>query len=79
MYRTVKAGRPHQVMLDGLKARLRALDLRIARMRALHAGSVDPLPRRLITHSLIERDDVVAKLTRAEAKSRFPTLLPEQA
>src|SRR5690242_3074172 len=79
MYRTTKSGRPHQVMLHGLKARLRALDLRIARMRALHPGSVDPLARRLITHSLIERDDIVAKLSRAEAKSRFAALLPEQA
>jgi len=79
MYRTARTGGAHKLMLDGLKSRLRALDLRISRMRALHDGSIDPLPRRLITHSLIERDDVVAKLTRAEAKSRFPTLLPEQA
>lgn len=51
MYRTAKTDSPHQVILDGLKARLRSLDLRIARMRALHAGSVDPLARPLITHS----------------------------
>jgi hypothetical protein len=79
MYRTAKTDSPHQVILDGLKARLRALDLRIARMRALHAGSVDPLAQRLITHSLIERDDILAKMPRAEAESRSPTLAPKQA
>ena len=69
MSRTAKADSPHHLVLNGLKARLRALDVRIARMRALHAGSVDPLPRRLITHSLIERGEIAAKLSRAEASS----------
>ena len=39
-----------------------SLDLRIARMRELHAGSADPLALRLIKHSLAERAEVVAKL-----------------
>ena len=51
-----------QEMLEGLRDRLRSLDLRIARMRELHAGSADPLALRLIKHSLVERAEVVAKL-----------------
>jgi hypothetical protein len=51
-----------QSILDGLSARLKSLDCRIARMRQLHAGSDDPLARRLIGHSLAERAELLAKL-----------------
>ena len=51
-----------RAMLDGLRSRLRSLDLRIARMRELHTGSPDPLAERLIKHSLVERAELASKL-----------------
>jgi hypothetical protein len=53
-----------QAIMHGLRARLKSLDSRIARMRALHAGSIDPLARRLIDHSVAERAEIAAKLPR---------------
>ena len=51
-----------QAIVDRLRARLKSLDLRIARMRALHAGSTDPLAERLIKYSMVEREEIRAKL-----------------
>jgi len=47
---------------EELQARLRSLDLRIARMRELHASSTDPMAARLIQHSLAERAEVLKEL-----------------
>jgi hypothetical protein len=62
MYKAPLVVDPQQARTDSLQERLRALDLRIARMRELHAGSTDLLAHRLIKHSLVERDEIVAKL-----------------
>ena len=51
-----------QPMVDRLRARLKSLDLRIARMRELHADSTDPLAARLIKYSMVEREEIRAKL-----------------
>jgi hypothetical protein len=52
----------HQSEVDNLLGRLGSLDLRIARMRALHVGSSDPLAHRLIGGSIAERAEIQAKL-----------------
>jgi hypothetical protein len=65
MYRTPPSPDPQQALLDSLRTRLKSLDLRIARMRELHAGSSDMLAHRLIKHSLVERAEVLAKLPKA--------------
>ena len=51
-------------MADGLRDELRAIDVRIARMRELHEGSGDLLAQRLIKHALVERAELVAKQAR---------------
>jgi hypothetical protein len=48
--------------VEELQGRLKSLDLRIARMRELHAGSTDPMASRLIERSLAERAEILAKL-----------------
>ena len=55
----------HQAIREGMQARLKSLDLRIARMQALHADSTDPLAHKLIAHSIAERAELQAKLARA--------------
>jgi hypothetical protein len=62
MYKTAPIVDPKQVAMDSLRARLKSLDLRIARMRELHAESTDPLAHRLIEHSMVERAEVMAKM-----------------
>ncbi|MES1151450.1 MAG: hypothetical protein ABUL54_06105 [Dongia sp.] len=52
------------LMADGLRDELRAIDMRIARMRELHKGSGDLLAQRLIKHALVERAELVAKQAR---------------
>lgn len=54
---------------DVLRARLKALDGRIVRMREMHADSADPLAHRLIDHSIAERDEVRLKLSELAARA----------
>ena len=51
-----------EARMENLRARLRSLDLRIARMREQHGGSADPLAQRLIQYSMVERAEIRAKL-----------------
>ncbi len=62
MYQARSKVAPEQAAMDSLRTRLKSLDLRIARMKELHAGSADPLAHRLIGYSLRERAEVQAKL-----------------
>jgi hypothetical protein len=62
MYKAPSIADPQKARMDSLRTRLRSLDLRIKRMRELHAGTSDPLAKRLIEHSLLERREVLAKL-----------------
>ena len=64
MYRTPLIVDPQQARMDGLRARLRSLDIRITRMRERHAGATDPLAVRPINHSMVERAEVLAELPR---------------
>jgi hypothetical protein len=62
MYRAAIKMDPHHAIMESLRSRLKSLDLRIARMKEIHAGSADPLAQRLIQHSSMEREEVAAKL-----------------
>jgi len=62
MYKPPPAIDPKQAVLDSLRAKLRLLDRRIARMRKEHAGSTDPLVHRLIEYAIRERAEIRAKL-----------------
>jgi hypothetical protein len=52
------------LMADDLQGQLKAIDIRIARMRDLHEGSGDLLAQRLIKHALVERAELIAKQAR---------------
>ena len=62
MYNVPPIVDPQQARMDSLRARLKSLDLRISRMRELHADSTDPLAHRLLKYSMVERSEILAKL-----------------
>jgi len=62
IYRSAPVGDPQQAALEELRAKLKLLDRRIARMRKANAGTTDPLADRLLKHAMAERAALRAKL-----------------